>query len=33
MLNPKTKVGKVKMASSLSYLHISKVAVKLKKYQ
>ena len=32
MLNPKTNVGKMKkMASSLSNLHISKMAAKLKK--
>ena len=31
MLNPKTNVGKLKMASSLSNLHISKMAAKLKK--
>ena len=31
MLNPKTNVGKLKMASSLPNLHISKVAAKLKK--
>ena len=31
MLNPKTNVGKLKVASSLSYLHISKMAAKLKK--
>ena len=31
MLNPKTNVGKLKVASSLSNLHISKMAAKLKK--
>ena len=31
MLNPKTNVGKQKMASSLSNFHISKMAAKLKK--
>ena len=31
MLNPKTNVGKLKKASSLSNLHIFKMAAKLKK--
>ena len=31
MLNPKNNVGKLKMASSLSYLHISKMDAKVKK--
>ena len=31
MLNPKTNVGKLKMASLLSNLHISKMAAKLRK--
>ena len=31
MLNPKTNVGKLKVAYSLSNLHISKMAAKLKK--
>ena len=31
MLNPKTNVSKLKMASSLSNLHISKMPAKLKK--
>ena len=31
MLNPKTNVGMPKMASSLSNLHIFKMAAKLKK--
>ena len=33
MLNPKTNVGKLKIASSLSNLHVSKMAAKFKKYQ
>ena len=31
LLNPKTNVGKLKMASLLSNLHISKMAAKMKK--
>ena len=31
MLNPKPNVGKLKMVSSVSYLHISKMPAKLKK--
>ena len=33
MLNQNTKVGKVKIASLIPKLHVSKMAAKLKKYQ